>query len=51
MAKLRKKFNENDWYECCAKFCNDCIIAKAYKKEYGKKEGKKKLKRDHKKFN
>jgi hypothetical protein len=51
MAKLRRKFSEDDWYDCCAKFCDDCKIARAYKKEFGKKEGKKKLKHDHKKFN
>jgi len=50
MAKLRKKFSDDDWYDCCAKFCDDCKIANAYKKEYGKKEGKKKLKRNIKKY-
>lgn len=51
MSKLRKKFSDKEWQDCCGKFCDDCKIALAYKKIYGKKEGAKKLKKDSKVFN
>ncbi len=50
MAKLRKKFSNSAWRDCCGKICDDCKIADAYIKEYGKNKGEKKLKRDHKKI-
>jgi hypothetical protein len=50
MSKLRDKFTAAEWQKCCTGFCDDCHIAKKYKKEYGKEEGKKKLKKDKKKI-
>lgn len=50
MSKLRDKFSTAEWQKCCTNFCDDCRIAKKYKKEYGKEEGKKKLKKDKKKI-
>lgn len=50
MSKLRKKFSEKEWQECCGKVCDDCRIALAYKKHYGRSEGGKKLKKHKKKF-
>lgn len=49
MSKLRKKFSEKEWQDCCGKLCDDCKIARAYMKQYGRKEGEKKIKKDQKK--
>jgi hypothetical protein len=49
MSKLKKEFSTADWKDCCAEYCNDCKIAKAYKKKFGKKEGKHMLRKDRKK--
>jgi hypothetical protein len=51
MAKIRKNFTKQSWKDCCGKFCDDCIITKAYIKEYGKKESKRKFKKDYSKTN
>ncbi len=49
MSKIRKKFSDKEWNECCGSFCKDCKIANAYRKEFGKKKGEKKFKKDNKK--
>lgn len=50
MSKLRKKFKEKEWQDCCGKLCVDCKIAKAYKKHFGKKDAEKKIKKDRNKI-
>ena len=49
MSKLRKKFTDKEWEDCCGSFCKDCKIASAYRKKYGDKEGEKKFNKDKKK--
>lgn len=49
MSKLRKEFSVIEWQDCCGKFCDDCKIAKAYRKKDGRKEGEKKFFKDRKK--
>ncbi len=49
MSKVRKKFSDKDWNDCCGKFCSDCKIANTYREKFGKKEGEKKFNKDKKK--
>lgn len=50
MSKLRYKFSNKEWQDCCGKFCEDCKLANTYRKKFGKKEGKKILTRTKKEF-
>lgn len=48
MSKLRYKFSNKEWQDCCGKFCEDCKLANTYRKKFGKKEGEKKFNKDKK---
>lgn len=50
MSKLRKKFTEKEWQDCCGKLCDDCKIARAYIKHFSKKDAEKKIKKDRNKI-